>query len=282
MIVREKKTMNILEGLDSRGLSYASETFTRLVYTAVVRPGDTVLDIGSNMGQHTAHLARIVGESGLVHAFEPNTAHYKQLLSIAGTVRLWPLAIGERLSIEQLNVPEGLEGWASLGDVATMLPGRRIAHVTVIQAALDELHIPIGGRLSFIKLDVEGNEHKALLGARRLIETHRPVIVAENVTEQIVDEMASHGYAGTDFFGTPLGDPRCLSGSLALPNSLLAPREHGATPPFLAPTSAEVRTVLAEALRKSRESPYGSPLSRFAARGRSAVRKLLRFAGARA
>lgn len=273
--------MNMLEGLDSRGLSLASETFTRLVYTAVVRPGDTVLDVGSNMGQHTAHLARIVGESGLVHAFEPNTVHFKHILSIPGSVRLWPLAIGDRLSIEQLHVPEGLEGWASLGNLSTMLPGRRIADVTVIQAPLDELRIPVDGRLSFIKLDVEGNEHNSLLGARRLIETHRPVIVAENVTEQIVEEMTSHGYAVTDFFGTPLGDPRCLSGSLALPNSLLSPAGDEAKKPFLDPESAAVHEVLAVALRKSRESPYGGPMARTATNVRSVVRKLLRLAGRR-
>lgn len=271
--------MNMLADLDSRGLSHASETFTQLVYSSVVRAGDVVLDVGANQGQHTGNLARIVGESGLVHAFEPNTAHFRNLLSIAGNVRLWPLAIGERLSIEQLHIPEGLEGWASLGDVAAMLPGRRVTELTVIQAALDELNLPIVGKLSFVKLDVEGNEFRALLGARRLIQTHRPVIVAESVNQQIVDEMASHGYAVTDFFGTPWGDPRCLSGPLMLPNSLLSPIEQEARPPFLVPTSAAVREVLAVALRKSLESPYGSPLARIAARGRSAVRKLFRFAG---
>lgn len=273
--------MDILAGLDSRGLSHASETFTQLVSTSVVRAGDTVLDIGANIGHHAAHLARIVGDSGLVHAFEPNTAHFKHLLSIPGRVRLWPLAIGDRLSIEQLHVPEGLEGWASLGDLSTMLPGRRITDVTVIQAPVDELHLPIVGTLSFIKLDVEGNEYRALMGARRAIEKYRPLIVVENADQRIVDAMASQGYAATDFFGTPLGDPRCLSGALMLPNSLLSPAGDEARQPFLDPESAAVRDVLAVALRKSRESPYGGPVARIATNGRTVIRKLLQFAGLR-
>ena len=41
------------------------------MFRQYVRPGWTVLEIGANMGAHTPSLAKMVGASGAVHAFEP-------------------------------------------------------------------------------------------------------------------------------------------------------------------------------------------------------------------
>lgn len=38
---------------------------------AILRPGDTVLDVGANAGQFTFVFSTLVGKSGSVHAFEP-------------------------------------------------------------------------------------------------------------------------------------------------------------------------------------------------------------------
>lgn len=38
----------------------------------IVRPGDTVLDIGANIGIVSVWLSTLVGASGMVHAFEPS------------------------------------------------------------------------------------------------------------------------------------------------------------------------------------------------------------------
>ena len=50
-------------GVYDRSLHAALERF--------VRPGMTCLDVGANIGDATLHMARLVGPSGRVHAFEP-------------------------------------------------------------------------------------------------------------------------------------------------------------------------------------------------------------------
>jgi FkbM family methyltransferase len=265
---------SMLSGLGARGLHWASESFTRLVYAKVVQPGDTVLDIGANEGFHTAELARLVGASGVVHAFEPNVAHFKRLLSISENVRLWPMAIGDRLTVETLHVPDGLDGWASLSSLETLLPDRKIARLTVLQVPLDALGVPVGPRLPFIKLDVENHELHALRGGLRFIEAHRPLIALENVHAEIAEVMRSLRYTVTDFFGTPLarfGDPASLA------NSLLVPDEALSTTTFLVPGSPEVTGALSEArlLDTAPQRPEGAAGSS----GLSPMRRVLRRLG---
>ena len=45
-----------------------------------LKSGDTVYDIGSNVGVYAVLLAHVVGEKGMVVAFEPHAATYEQLL----------------------------------------------------------------------------------------------------------------------------------------------------------------------------------------------------------
>src|SRR5882757_7907517 len=47
----------------------------------LVRPGDCVIEVGSNIGAHTVGLAKAVGPSGKVYAFEPQRACYALLNS---------------------------------------------------------------------------------------------------------------------------------------------------------------------------------------------------------
>ena len=65
-------TLDLREGIDfSIWLLGAFELATVRAYERLVRPGDTVLDIGANIGAHTLHLARAVGAQGKVYAIEP-------------------------------------------------------------------------------------------------------------------------------------------------------------------------------------------------------------------
>ena len=66
-----------------------------------LRPGDTVYDVGGNLGVYTVLLAKVVGEKGMVVAFEPHHETYEQLLDnvrLNGltNVRAFQKALGER------------------------------------------------------------------------------------------------------------------------------------------------------------------------------------------
>src|SRR5262245_49548095 len=45
---------------------------TQLLMSALLRPGDTVVDVGANRGMFALAASRLVGETGRVVCFEPN------------------------------------------------------------------------------------------------------------------------------------------------------------------------------------------------------------------
>ncbi len=47
-----------------------------------IRPGDSVIDLGANIGWYTAVLSKLVGERGKVYAVEPIPGTYTLLLSV--------------------------------------------------------------------------------------------------------------------------------------------------------------------------------------------------------
>jgi hypothetical protein len=46
------------------------------LFKELIKEGDTVYDIGANIGSHTLAMARMVGEEGTVAAFEPQRQIY--------------------------------------------------------------------------------------------------------------------------------------------------------------------------------------------------------------
>lgn len=77
--------LDLREGIDfAIYLLGRFEASTTRAYEGIVRPGDTVLDIGANIGAHTLPLARLVGPAGRVVAFEPTRyAHDKLLINLS-------------------------------------------------------------------------------------------------------------------------------------------------------------------------------------------------------
>jgi FkbM family methyltransferase len=155
---------------------------------AVVRPGDSVLDIGAALGMYTVPLADIVGRDGRVYAFEPQR---RGVL----TVRLLRVLTGARRGTTR-RVALG----SSAGDGHIAVPFRRgfpiFGHGHIAEGADDGEHrlhqsstridtidawCEAHGidRVAFIKVDVEGFEPSVIEGARRVIDRDRPSLLLE-------------------------------------------------------------------------------------------------------
>jgi FkbM family methyltransferase len=152
-------------------------------FAALLRPGNTVVEAGANIGAHTLGIARIVGPAGRVLAFEPQRAIFQLLcanmaLNGISCVEAHWAAVGStqsRLAVPRLNLAEPHNfGGVSL-DRSRTEPGAREELVPV--ATVDSLDLPA---CHFIKVDVEGMEAEVLRGAAATIARHRPVIYAEN------------------------------------------------------------------------------------------------------
>ncbi|MCK9988202.1 MAG: hypothetical protein AzoDbin1_04674 [Azoarcus sp.] len=144
-----------------------------------LRPGDTAVDVGANLGTLTLAMARAVGNTGRVIAFEPQTSVHaclQQTLADSGIghVELHRRAVGATAGhafVPRLDLARPANfGGVSIAD-ADEGDGEEVE-----LARLDDLDLP---SCRLLKIDVEGRELDVLRGASGLIARCRPVILVE-------------------------------------------------------------------------------------------------------
>ena len=168
------------------------------VFRSLVSPGQTVLDVGANLGFVTAMFASIVGPHGRVVAFEPSPSVFKKLektIAANGLRQVVPmnLGCGASSSVQRLSHVSRSSGNASIigdGGHAMEIRVERLDDVTEASATPAAL----------VKIDTEGYEPYVLRGATRLIEQHRPIIYLEmggdyvESTLQTIELLKDAGY----------------------------------------------------------------------------------------
>lgn len=155
-----------------------------LVVPRFVRHGDVCVDVGAAGGTYTLLLSRLVGPEGRVYAFEarPRSARLvdrlRRLLRVRNVV-VHSLALGDRSGTTTLEIPHRFGIPFTTRSFVTP-SGTDGATVTAPVARLDDIVDGVPpGRLTLLKIDVEGAEPAVLRGAVHVIERHRPVIVCE-------------------------------------------------------------------------------------------------------
>ena len=181
-------SLDLREGIDLTIFTLgAFERDTLRALEALVRSGATVLDIGANIGAHTLHLARLVGEKGRVIAFEPTDFAIAKLRAnllanpgLAKRVELHQaFLVGKAGAPIDTAVASSWPVDGSAADDAEM--GSRAMKVSGALATTLDSAIAAAGDpdVQLIKMDVDGHELDVLEGAQTLLERRRPVIVME-------------------------------------------------------------------------------------------------------
>ncbi len=147
----------------------------------LIKPGNTVLDIGANIGSHTLAFSKAVGDIGLVFAFEPQDKIYELLrmnLNLNDIKNVCasssPIGdeIGKTVNIPKFSYAEDFNfGGASLKDNFY----KDYYQTTTI--TVDSMKL---AACNLIKADVEGFEAEVVRGALETIKTHRPFLYLEN------------------------------------------------------------------------------------------------------
>ncbi|MEY9785253.1 FkbM family methyltransferase [Sinorhizobium fredii] len=145
-------------------------------------PGDLVLDIGANIGNHCLYLAAVYGCS--VIAFEPN-AHLAE--SLIRSAKLNDLDARIKVIAKGVGAEPGLAAFGvhrpdNLG-AQSLLEGQ--GDIPVV--TLDNQRF--GRLVKLIKIDVEGMELAVLRGAEQLLARDRPIIYIESATEAAFSEL---------------------------------------------------------------------------------------------
>jgi len=144
----------------------AWETFARNVYFSQrqrLKPGQTVVDVGANIGCFTLLAARLVGPKGRVVAFEPDPNNLTRLqrniaLNQLKNVTVLPNAVGDRTASVDL-FGGGSSLFPSLFDKVDDRQDPTLRGKVSMIALADALEMCQIARVDYLKLDCEGAEH---------------------------------------------------------------------------------------------------------------------------
>jgi len=179
------------------------EDTVQKIYEAWLKPGDYAVDVGAHRGNHLFPMVDAVGPTGRIYGFEPIEAMYVKLRKKLKTrgitnVKLFNVALAQKTGTASFNYFENRPAFSGLERRNTSFDDDEggLVRVDVKCAKLDS-KLPLFRKISAIKLDIEGGELHALMGARKCLKKSRPLIVFENGRQASADV---YGYTADDFF----------------------------------------------------------------------------------
>jgi len=154
-----------------------------------------VLDVGANVGAFTLPFAELVGPAGEVIAFEPQRAIFHMLCANVALNEHYNVKCvrGGLSDVERIVAMPVLDYTkpANFGGVTIEMGGADTASMK----KLDSFNL---GIVHFIKMDVEGHEREALLGAEQTIAKFGPILYVENDRKEkspaLIAMLQSWGY----------------------------------------------------------------------------------------
>jgi len=214
--------LDLSEGIDlSIFLFGRFERATSVAIRSCVERGMVVFDIGANIGAHALPMAQLVGPLGHVYGFEPTQWAYERLVEnreLNEELKSSLSAVHAGLGRPGHSVPS--QFYASWNVNATNNSVHKLhrgslrsvgaAQSLTIDQAVDHLS---GGRLNFIKLDVDGYETDVLAGGSRVLAKLGPTILFElcphallehgTTAMQLLETLRPHGYRVFQLDGSP-------------------------------------------------------------------------------
>jgi FkbM family methyltransferase len=165
------------------------EPHMRAFFDRVLRPGMRVVDVGANIGYFSLLAAQRVGAGGHVYSIEPRGENARLLLYSAelnqfANITLLPTAVGAQAGYALYRTHVGSNGsLLTKPDAGFTVPS--VLHPTCQVVPLARLDDLIAAPVDLIKLDIEGAEAMALVGATRLVATSRPLLTSEASAEML-------------------------------------------------------------------------------------------------
>jgi FkbM family methyltransferase len=178
-----------------------------------LRPGDTFIDAGANIGYLTAVAAALVGPLGQVHSFEPVPRYFQRLqrlvdLNPSHTIVANSFALGAASGLATIYVTQEpgqntlVGGYKADAEVISVLEIPVISLDSYIEARCL-------GRVALIKIDAEGFELPILEGLQHTFrDGQRPAIICEIAPRayslmrrdisELAELMSKFGYAARD------------------------------------------------------------------------------------
>ena len=183
----------------------------------LIAPGQYVLEAGGHIGFMALYFSYLVGPGGKVVVFEPGDNNLPYLTTNVGSKSNTTIvreAVGDFDGEISLFV-EGLTGQNNsiFADYSLFEANKAAAHLAedyretkVPIVKIDTYVARSGNAPDFLKVDIEGAELEALIGASRVLAEHKPAVMVEITRrpEEVVDLMTRQGYVLFDDRGNKL------------------------------------------------------------------------------
>jgi len=166
---------------------------------AKVGPGAVVYDIGAHLGTMALGTALLVGDLGLVVAFDGDPENVARLQEhcarngLENRLRVVHAAVWSRTSIDGIGFRRGAtarsQGGVQADGNRPVLGSGEVINVTAV--SLDDF---IGAEVpppQLVKIDVEGGEYEVLRGGKKLFAKQRPLVIAEVHHQQAAEQITS-------------------------------------------------------------------------------------------
>lgn len=151
-----------------------------------LRPGDTFIDVGANTGIYALHASAFVEPEGRVFAFEPNIEMAYSLscavkMNSFDNLIIVPIGVSEKQGISNF-----FHNFSKPNSYSLSKHDANATKETILTISLNDFfHNQDLGKLTYIKIDVEGDESKVLQGGSTIIAKYRPVIQVEITISKI-------------------------------------------------------------------------------------------------
>jgi FkbM family methyltransferase len=172
-------------------------------FRRLVRPGDTVIDVGANIGWYTLLSSSLVGPLGRVIAFEPAPPSLELLRKNVAANRAANVVVESKaLSDKRGSITLHINA-VNRGHHSVLVDSEQEGAVEVEMLPLDEYLRGRSAEIGLIKIDVEGAEGLVLAGMKEILSKRLPRTL---IVEFTPSDVRRTGIDPEDLLRRVLGD----------------------------------------------------------------------------
>ncbi len=149
------------------------------IFVKMIKPGQTIFDLGANNGIHSLLFSKLVGDTGKVFAFEPLADNISEIekncaLNKIKNIKIVPLAVSDKDGSTSFYLGN-LDKQGSIVGIGSQSGKKIDVQLTTLKTFIEKEKV----KPDFLKIDIEGAESNALKGFGDLIVDIKPVFFIE-------------------------------------------------------------------------------------------------------
>ena len=172
--------VDITESVDRAIFLRGWEPNTISILHQLIGSGDTVIEVGANIGAHSLIISKIIGNDGRLISIEPTSYAFNKLqknfnlnpsLKVNTTLLQTYISNNDNEKVQKIR-----SSWQI--HESNQSKEERDEQYDGEVTSLDRLFNDISN-VNFLKIDVDGFDYKVLSGARKLINNFKPIVFIE-------------------------------------------------------------------------------------------------------